>query len=141
MTLTLEVPDDLAASLEASWRDLSSGALEALAVEAYIRGDLSSEEVQRVLRLTPAETESLLEHREAPLGDASADDPTAVRSTSGTGVKRTLSPIQKCALARMKKGFDFGGSPYPSREKLYDRGTCSGADETPGWHEPPGLFF
>jgi len=120
MTLTLEVPDDLAARLEASWRDLSSGALEALAVEAYIRGDLSSEEVQRLLHLTPRDTTVLLEHRD-PLSDVSAGDLTAIRSASETGTKRTLSPIQKRALARMKEGFDFGGPPYPSREELYDR--------------------
>lgn len=120
MTLTLEVPDDLAARLEASWRDLSNETLEALAVEAYVRGDLSSEEVQRLLHLTPRETTVLLEHRD-PLSDASAGNPAAVPSVSETGVKRTLSPIQKRALARMKKGFDFGGPPYPSREELYDR--------------------
>ncbi|HEV7669116.1 MAG TPA: hypothetical protein VGS22_11360 [Thermoanaerobaculia bacterium] len=120
MTLTLEVPDDLAARLEASWRDLSGGTLEALAVEAYIRGDLSSEEVQRLLHLTPRETTVLLEHRD-PLSDVSADDQTVARNASEAGVKRTLSPIQKRALARMEKGWDFGGAPYPTREEIYDR--------------------
>ncbi len=119
MTLTLEVPDDLAASLEASWRDLSKETLQALAVEAYIRGDLSAEEVQRLLHLTPQETTVLLEHRD-PLGDAS-ENPVVASGASETGGKRTLSPIQKRALARMKKGLDFGGPPYPSREEIYDR--------------------
>ncbi|HXU32725.1 MAG TPA: UPF0175 family protein [Thermoanaerobaculia bacterium] len=115
MTLTLEVPEDLAAKLEASWRDLSSAILEVLAVEAYIRGDLSSEEVQRLLQLTPRETTILLEHRDL-LSDISADDPTAARKEAG--VRRTLSPIQKRTLERMKKGWDFGGAPYPTREEL-----------------------
>jgi hypothetical protein len=107
MTLTLEVPDDLAARLEASWRDLSSETLEALAVEAYVRGDLSSEEVQRLLHLTSRETDALL-----GLARVNEIAEPEVAAAAGTD-KRELSPIQRRALARMKKGFDFGGAPYP----------------------------
>lgn len=116
MTLTLEVPDDLAARLEASWRDLSSGTLEALAVEAYVRGDLSSEEVQRLLHLTSQETDSLL--RWTDHTEIAAEEPAAAVIGSR---KRELSPIQRRALARMEKGWDLGGPPYPKREDLYDR--------------------
>jgi len=117
MTLTLEVPDDLAARLEASWRELSSGTLEALAVEAYIRGDLSSEEVQRLLHLSARETDTLLGLTD--LNEIATEEP--VVAVAAGSRKRELSPIQKRALARMKKGLDFAGAPYPSREELYDR--------------------
>ncbi len=112
MTLTLEVPDDLAASLEATWRDLSKETLQALAIEAYVRGDLSAEEVQRLLHLSPEETDALLTDRT----EVATEEPAA-----GGSRKRKLSPIQRRALARMKQGWDFGGAPYPKREDLYDR--------------------
>lgn len=113
MTLTLEVPDDLAARLEASWRDLSGGTLEALAVEAYVRGDLSSEEVGRLIGITPGETDALLGQGPMnPLGSV----------TAAVGPKkRGLTPAQRRALALIREGLDFGGSPYPRREDLYDR--------------------
>ncbi len=114
MTLTLEVPDDLAASLEASWRDLSKETLEALAIESYVRGDLSAEEVQRLLHLSPEETDALL--RWTDRTEVATEDPAA-----GGSRKRQFSPIQRRALARMEKGWDFGGAPYPKREDLYDR--------------------
>lgn len=117
MTLTLEVPDDLAARLEASRRDLSKETLEALAVEANVRGDLSSEEVQRLLHFFCAqETDALL--RWTDRTETSTEESAAA---TGVSRKRKLSPIQRGALARTKRGLDFGGAPYPKWEDLYDR--------------------
>jgi len=49
MEITFQVPDSVADRLQASWQDLPRHALEALAVDAYRRGLLTSAEVQEVL--------------------------------------------------------------------------------------------
>jgi predicted HTH domain antitoxin len=51
MTLTMNIPDDLAAELGTGFQNLSRAALEALAVEAYEKDILSLEQVRRMLEL------------------------------------------------------------------------------------------
>lgn len=51
MTLTVNIPDDLAAELRAGFQNLSQAALEALAAEAYTKELLSLEQVRRLLEL------------------------------------------------------------------------------------------
>jgi hypothetical protein len=51
MTLTVTIPDDLAAELGAGFENLNRAALEALAVEAYSKDILSLEQVRRLLEL------------------------------------------------------------------------------------------
>jgi len=51
MTLTVNIPDDLAAELGAGFHNLGRAALEALAAEAYARDVLSLEQVRRLLEL------------------------------------------------------------------------------------------
>lgn len=51
MTLTVNIPDDLAAELGSGFQNLNRAALEALAVEAYERDILSLEQVRRMLEL------------------------------------------------------------------------------------------
>lgn len=51
MTLTVNIPDDLAAELGSEFQNLSRAALEALATEAYSRDVLSLEQVRRMLDL------------------------------------------------------------------------------------------
>ena len=51
MTLTVNIPDDLAAELGAGFQNLGRAALEALAVEAYAKEVLSLEQVRRMLEL------------------------------------------------------------------------------------------
>jgi hypothetical protein len=51
MTLTVHIPDDLAAELGAGFENLNRAALEALAAEAYDKGVLSLEQVRRLLGL------------------------------------------------------------------------------------------
>lgn len=49
MTLTVNIPDDLAAELGAGFENLNRAALEALAAEAYAKDVLSLEQVRRLL--------------------------------------------------------------------------------------------
>jgi predicted HTH domain antitoxin len=49
MEISIQVPDAVADRLRGSWQDLSRQALEALAVEAYRQGILTSAEVQDLL--------------------------------------------------------------------------------------------
>jgi hypothetical protein len=51
MTLTVNIPDDLAAELGAGFKNLGRAALEALAADAYARDILSLEQVRRLLEL------------------------------------------------------------------------------------------
>ncbi len=48
-TLTLELPDRVAALLQRTWTDLSRATLESLAVEGYRTGKLSCAEVGEML--------------------------------------------------------------------------------------------
>jgi predicted HTH domain antitoxin len=59
MTITLELPDDIAQAL-AAHRDLSRQALEALAIEAYRQEALTQRQVGRLLGLSRIETEDFL---------------------------------------------------------------------------------
>jgi hypothetical protein len=49
MQLTVDIPDDVAARLEAAGGDLSRRALEALALEEYRCGHLTKPELRRLL--------------------------------------------------------------------------------------------
>ncbi len=49
MNITIEVPDDIANALQATWRDLSRGVLESLALEGYRSGALSDGQLRRLL--------------------------------------------------------------------------------------------
>ncbi len=49
MTLTLELPDRVAALLQGSWDDLPRATLESLAVEGYRSGKLSCSQVGEIL--------------------------------------------------------------------------------------------
>ncbi|MBI4264303.1 MAG: UPF0175 family protein [Acidobacteria bacterium] len=65
--IAVDLPEDIAKRLESAWRDLSRGALEAVAVEGYRDGTLSREQVGRVLGLSFWETEAFLKDRQAYL--------------------------------------------------------------------------
>jgi len=51
MTLTVNIPDDLAAELGNGFQNLGRAALEALAADAYAKEVLSLEQVRRMLEL------------------------------------------------------------------------------------------
>jgi predicted HTH domain antitoxin len=65
--IAVEVPEDIAKRLEAAWRDVSRGTLEALALEGYRDGTLNREQVGRILGLSFGETEAFLKARQAYL--------------------------------------------------------------------------
>ena len=50
--IAVDLPEDIAKRLESAWRDLSRGALEAVALEAYRDGTLGREQVGRLLGLS-----------------------------------------------------------------------------------------
>jgi predicted HTH domain antitoxin len=60
VTLTLELPEDLAALLGAPQRDLSRTALEALAVEEYRAHRLSDKQFRRLLNVSRLEADRIL---------------------------------------------------------------------------------
>ncbi len=49
MQITLELPDDVARSLEAKVKDLPRALLESLALEGYRSGTLTEEQVRKIL--------------------------------------------------------------------------------------------
>ena len=60
MNLTVEIPDDIAARLNAADGDLSRRALEALALEEYRSGHLSENALCRMLGFTRYELDGFL---------------------------------------------------------------------------------
>jgi hypothetical protein len=52
MRVTVEIPDDLAAALGGVGHDLSRSALEAMAIEAYRQGRLSSYQLRTLLGIS-----------------------------------------------------------------------------------------
>lgn len=65
--IAIELPDEIARRLEAAWRDVSHGTLEAVALEGYRDGTLGREHVGRMLGLSFWETEAFLKRRQAYL--------------------------------------------------------------------------
>jgi predicted HTH domain antitoxin len=65
--IAVELAEDIAKRLETAWRDVSRGALEAIALEGYRDGTLSREHVGRILALSFWETEAFLKERQAYL--------------------------------------------------------------------------
>ena len=73
MRIAVELPEDIAKRLETAWRDVSRGALEAIALEGYRDGTLSREQVGRILALSFWETEAFLKERQAYLAHDEED--------------------------------------------------------------------
>lgn len=88
MEIGIELPEDVAQQLEAQWgsEGLPRKALEALAVEAYRSGVITSAQVQRVLGLTSRwETEAFLKRAQAYLDYTEEDlerDASTIRQVS-----------------------------------------------------------
>lgn len=49
MQVTIELPEDIAEGLQTKWRDIPRGVLEAIALEGYRSGSITSEQVRRML--------------------------------------------------------------------------------------------
>ena len=65
--IAVDLPEDIAQRLETAWRDLSRGALEAVALEGYRDGTLTRDQVGRLLGLSFWDTEAFLKERQAYL--------------------------------------------------------------------------
>ena len=65
--IAVDVPEEIAKRLENAWRDVSRGALEAVALEGYRDGSLSRDQVGQLLGFSLWETESFLKQRQAYL--------------------------------------------------------------------------
>jgi len=65
--IAVDVPEEIANQLENAWRDVSRGALEAVALEGYRDGTLSRDQIGQLLGLSLWETEAFLKQRQAYL--------------------------------------------------------------------------
>ena len=74
MTLTVDIPDDLAADLGAGFQNLGRAALEALAAEAYSKEVLSLEQIRRMLGLGSLWEAQAMLSRHAVWPDQSAEE-------------------------------------------------------------------
>ena len=73
MHIDVELPEDIAKHLQDEWRDLSRGALEAIASEGYRDGSLTRDQVGQLLGLSFWDTEAFLKQRRAYLAYAEED--------------------------------------------------------------------
>lgn len=73
MHIDVELPEDIAKHLQHEWRDLSRGALEAIASEGYRDGSLTRDQVGRLLGLSFWDTEAFLKQRQAYLAYTEED--------------------------------------------------------------------
>lgn len=67
MNVAVNLPEDIASRLQASWQDLSRGTLEAIALEGYRSEVLTRDQVARLLGLSFWEVEAFLKARGAYL--------------------------------------------------------------------------
>jgi predicted HTH domain antitoxin len=65
--IAVELPEEIAKRLESTWRDVSRGALEAVALEGYRDGTLTRDQVGQLLGSSLWETEAFLKQRQAYL--------------------------------------------------------------------------
>jgi hypothetical protein len=73
VTITLEIPEDLAEIVRAEGRDLSRAALEALVIEAYRARRISDAQLRNLLGLSRLEADALLKRHGVWLDYSIAD--------------------------------------------------------------------
>jgi predicted HTH domain antitoxin len=71
--IAVDLPEEIAKRLQAAWRNVPRGALEAVALEGYSDGTLTRDEVGHLLGLSFWETEAFLKERQAYLAYAEED--------------------------------------------------------------------
>lgn len=71
--IAVDLPEEIAKRLQAAWRNVARGALEAVALEGYRDGTLTRDEVGHLLGLSFWETEAFLKERQAYLVYAEED--------------------------------------------------------------------
>ena len=74
MKVTIQLPEDISAALEAQWDDVPRRSLEAIAIEGYRTGGLTEAQVRRLLELdTRFQVHALLKEHHVPLRYTEAD--------------------------------------------------------------------
>ncbi len=84
MNITIELPDEIANSLQEKWQDMPRVVLESIALEGYRSGALGEELVRRLLGFTTrVEVHGFLKEHDVPLNyrleDLEQDRETAKR--------------------------------------------------------------
>lgn len=65
MNVSINLPEEIAQQLQASWKDMPRRALEAIALEGYRSGALTRDQVARLLELSFWESEAFLKQHGA----------------------------------------------------------------------------
>ncbi len=74
MKVTIQLPEDISAALEAQWDNIPRRSLEAIAIEGYRTGGLTEAQVRRLLELdTRFQVHALLKEPHVPLRYTEAD--------------------------------------------------------------------
>ena len=74
MKVTIQLPEDISAALEAQWDNVPRRSLEAIAIEGYRTGGLTEAQVRRLLELdTRFHVHALLKEHHVPLRYTEAD--------------------------------------------------------------------
>jgi hypothetical protein len=74
MKVTIQLPEDISAALEAQWDNVPRRSLEAIAIEGYRTGGLTEAQVRRLLELdTRFQVHALLKEHQVPLRYTEAD--------------------------------------------------------------------
>ena len=74
MKVTIQLPEDISAALEAQWDNVPRRSLEAIAIEGYRTGGLTEAQVRRLLELDSRfHVHALLKEHHVPLRYTEAD--------------------------------------------------------------------
>jgi hypothetical protein len=74
MKVTIQLPEDISAALEAQWDNVPRRSLEAVAIEGYRTGGLTEAQVRRLLELDSRfQVHALLKEHHVPLRYTEAD--------------------------------------------------------------------
>ena len=74
MKVTIQLPEDISAALEAQWDNVPRRSLEAIAIEGYRTGGLTEAQVRRLLELDSRfQVHALLKEHHVPLRFTEAD--------------------------------------------------------------------
>ncbi len=87
MRVTIQLPEEISAALEAQWDDGPRRSLEAIAVEGYHTGALTESQVRRLLGLdTRFQVHALLKEHHVPLRYTGADVEDDLRAHRELGI-------------------------------------------------------
>ena len=107
--IAVDLPEEIAKRLQAAWRNVPRGALEAVALEGYRDGTLARDEVGHLLGLSFWETEAFLKERKRTLL-------TRKRTLNKIGVISTAPGLDDVLIpAAVRREFEAHAAPAPIR--------------------------